>query len=60
MPREAKARLNQGEKFGKIYRGLGIVEQSYYRWCRLDGGLKVHQARRLLRELRLEAPGRTA
>jgi putative transposase len=27
--------------------GLGISEQSYYRWRRLYGGLKVDQARRL-------------
>jgi putative transposase len=32
--REAEARLSQGEKIGKICRGLGISEQSYYRWRR--------------------------
>jgi putative transposase len=31
MLREAKVRLSQGEKIGKICRGLGISEQSYYR-----------------------------
>jgi len=30
-----------------ICRGLGISEQSYYRWRREYGGLKVDQARRL-------------
>ncbi len=34
-------------EIGKICRGLGISEQSYYRWRRLYGGLKVDQARRL-------------
>ena len=47
MLREAEARLSQGEKIGKICRTLGISEQSYYRWRRLYGGLKVDQARRL-------------
>jgi hypothetical protein len=45
MLREAEVRLSQGEKIGKICRGLGISEQSY--WRRLYGGLKVDQARRL-------------
>jgi putative transposase len=47
MLREAEVRLSQGEKIGKICRGIGISEQSYYRWRRLYGGLKVDQARRL-------------
>jgi len=47
MLREAEVRLSQGEKIGKICRGLGISEQSYYRWRRVYGGLKVDQARRL-------------
>ena len=45
MLREAEVRLSRGEKIGKICRG--ISEQSYYRWRRLYGGLKVDQARRL-------------
>ena len=45
--REAEMRLSQGEKIGLICRGLGISEQSYYRWRREYGGLKVDQARRL-------------
>lgn len=45
--REAEVRLSQGEKVGEISRSLGISEQSYYRWRREYGGLKVSQARRL-------------
>ena len=45
--REAEVRLSQGEKVGVICRGLGISEQSYYRWRREYGGLKVDQAKRL-------------
>ena len=47
MLREAEVRLSQGEKVGAISRSLGISEQSYYRWRREYGGLKVSQARRL-------------
>ena len=43
----AEGRLSQGEKIGKICRGLEISEHSSYRWRRLYGGLKVDQARRL-------------
>jgi len=45
--REAEVRLSQGEKVGVICRTLGISEQSYYRWRREYGGLKVDQAKRL-------------
>ena len=37
----------KGEKTGAICRSLGVSEQSYYRWRREYGGLKVSQARRL-------------
>ena len=45
--REAEVRLSQGERVGMICRSLGISEQSYYRWRREYGGLKVDQAKRL-------------
>ena len=44
MLREVEVRLSQGERIGKICRALGISEQSYYRWRRLYGGLKVWPA----------------
>lgn len=47
MLREADVRLSQGEKIGLICKGLAISEQSYYRWRREYGGLKVDQAKRL-------------
>lgn len=43
--REAEVRLSQGEKIGTICRALGVSEQSYYRWRREYGGLKVDQGR---------------
>jgi hypothetical protein len=39
--REAEVALGQGEKTGVICRRLGISEQSYYRWRREYGGMKV-------------------
>ena len=41
--READVRLARGETASKICRGIGITEQSYYRWRRECGGLKVEQ-----------------
>ena len=45
--READVRLAQGETVGSICRSFGVSAQSYYRWRRQYGGLKVDQARRL-------------
>ena len=47
MLREAEVRLSQGETVGQICRTLAVSEQSYYRWRREYGGLKVDQAKRL-------------
>jgi transposase-like protein len=47
MLREAEVALAQGEKAGTICRRLGVSEQSYYRWRREYGGMKVDQAKRL-------------
>ena len=46
MLREAEVKLSQGETVAVIYRGLGISEQSYYRWRRDYGGLKLDQAKK--------------
>ena len=45
--REAEVRLGQGETVGKICHSFGITEQTYYRWLRKYGGLKIDQAKRL-------------
>jgi len=44
--REAEVRVSQGEPVGLICRRLGISEQSYYRWRKVYGGLKLDQAKR--------------
>ncbi len=43
--REAEVLLSQGQKLGDVCRKLGISEQSYYRWRKTYGGLKMDQAR---------------
>lgn len=47
MLREAEVALAQGQTVGQVCRSLGIVEQTFYRWRREYGGLKIEQARRL-------------
>ena len=47
MLREAEVLLNQGSSVGEVSRKLEIAEQTYYRWRREYGGMRVDQARRL-------------
>ena len=39
--REAEVRLGQGQTIGTVCRSVGVSEQSYYRWRREYGGLKL-------------------
>ena len=45
--REAEVGLACGKSVKLMSRELGITEQTYYRWRREYGGMKVSQARRL-------------
>ena len=45
--REAEIVLAQGGTVSDACRRIGVTEQSYYRWRKEYGGLKVGQARRL-------------
>ncbi len=45
--REAEVMLSQGATVGEASRQLGITEQTYYRWRKEYGGMRVDQARRL-------------
>ena len=45
--READVLLAQGRTVGEVCRQIGVSEQTYYRWRKEYGGLKVNQARRL-------------
>ena len=47
MLREAEVYVSQGKSIAQVSRELGIAEQTYYRWRKEYGGMKVSQARRL-------------
>ena len=54
--REAEVLLSQGSTVGEASRKLGVTEQTYYRWRRKYGGMRLDQARRL-KELEKENGG---
>jgi putative transposase len=45
--REAEIHLGQGATIAETSRKLGITEQTYYRWRKEYGGLRVEQAKKL-------------
>ena len=45
--REAEVELAKGQTAGGVCRKLGITEQTYYRWRKEYGSLRVDQVRRL-------------
>ncbi len=45
--REAEVGLAQGQSLDQVVRKLGVSEQTYYRWRREYGGMRVDQAKRL-------------
>ncbi len=45
--REAEILLNQGATVGEASRKIGVTEQTYYRWRKEYGGMRIEQAKRL-------------
>ncbi len=45
--REAEILLHQGVTIALASRKIGVTEQTYYRWRREYGGMRIEQARRL-------------
>jgi putative transposase len=45
--REAEILLNQGASVGEASRKIGVTEQTYYRWRKEYGGMRIEQAKRL-------------
>ncbi len=45
--REAEILLNQGTTVGEASRKIGVTEQTYYRWRKEYGGMRIEQAKRL-------------
>ena len=47
MLREAEVLLGKGQNIAEVCRTLGITDQTYDRWRKEYGGLRVDQAKRL-------------
>jgi len=45
--REAEILISRGNTVGEASRRIGVTEQTYYRWRKEYGGVRVEQARRL-------------
>ena len=51
--REVDVLLSQGINVSQVCKRIGVSEQTYYRWRKAYGGMKVDQAKRL-KELETE------
>jgi len=51
--REAEVLQGQGRTIAQVVKQLGITEQTFYRWRKEYGGMRVEQAKRL-KELEAE------
>ena len=47
MLREAEVLLSTGKSAGEVCRELNFSEQTYYRWRKEYGGMRVDQAKKL-------------
>jgi transposase-like protein len=45
--REAEILMNQGATVSEASRKIGVTEQTYYRWRKEYGGMRIEQAKRL-------------
>ena len=45
--REAEIFISQGKSIKEVSRQIGITEQTYYRWRKEYGGMRIEQAKRL-------------
>ena len=45
--REAEVMVSQGKTISQAARQIGIVDQTYYKWRREYGGMRIDQAKRL-------------
>ena len=45
--REAEVDLARGKKIPEACKQIGVTEQTYYRWKKEYGGLRIDQAKRL-------------
>ena len=47
--REAEVAIAEGRTVAEAARGIGVTQQTFYRWRTEYGGLRIDQARRLKR-----------
>ena len=45
--REVELIVNQGSTIGMASKKIGVTEQTYYRWRKEYGGMRIEQAKRL-------------
>ena len=45
--REAEVHINQGISIAEASRKIGVTQQTYYRWRKEYGGLRIEQAKKL-------------
>ena len=45
--REVEVLLSRGSNIGEASRKIGVTEQTYYRWRKEYGGMRVEQAKKL-------------
>ena len=45
--REAEVMISQGKSISQAARQIGVVDQTYYKWRREYGGMRIDQAKRL-------------
>ncbi len=45
--REAEVHINQGVSISEASRKIGVTGQTYYRWRKEYGGLRIEQAKKL-------------
>ena len=45
--REAEIHISQGIPIAEASRKIGVTEQTYYRWRKEYGGMRIEQAKRL-------------
>jgi putative transposase len=51
--RQAEIMLNQGATVAEVCRKIDVIDQTFYRWRKEYGGMRVDQAKRL-KELEVE------
>ncbi len=45
--RESEVEVSRGQTVGQVCKKLGVCEQTYYRWRKEYGGIRMDQAKRL-------------